>query len=440
MAFSSRVRSLSAALVGAAVLAAAPADAENLNAAAVNGMLSGATSSLWLGNISGQGNTSGKDESVTKQIEGPNGERATLNVEARADGTVSSSLVSNVNVPTLGTIAGRKVTFTSKSLCPDPDGKVHFSIKTEDGNGQAEAEVTLTVNDNAQIADREINTKYNRTTGANGTANWRMQGANAPELIDQTSPGSGAGQAEAATYALALGISAATGAEQYWNSGQCIRIEAKTPYRPAPGGKSDIPVSVIHKLDGGQVPARVDATLEGGASLNPVVIRRAPGTLLHVAPDKKNVQMTLKLSAVSRRGRANETYHFSTYAEQAYRAHGGGGGDPIDQVTCSINDRNVLNGKLFGWELDGGYDSTWKMVRHPPGPAKWRANGTYSIKFPDGEDKPGTLTITGSSDVNYHVKASARTTQVNATLTLTPVDSCEQAKPAAPAGSTRARK
>lgn len=397
---------------------------------------------MWLGGISGRGNTTGKDETVTQQITGPKGEKATLKVEARADGTVSSSLVSNVDVPVLGTVAGRKVTFSSKSLCPDPGGKVHFTIKTEDEKEQAEAEVTLTVNDNAEIADREIKTKYNRTSGASGTANWHVQGANTPELTGQASSGGGAGQTEAAAYALALGISAATGAEQYWNSGQCIRIEAKTPYRPKPGAKSDIPVSVIHKLDGGQVPARVDATLEGGASLNPVVINRAPGTLQHVAPDKKNVQMTLKLSAVSRRGRANETYHFTTYAEQAYRVHGGGGGDPVDQVICSINDRNVLNGKLFGWELDGGYDSTWKMVRHPPGPAKWRASGNYSIKFPDGEDKPGTLTVTGSADVNYHVKVSSRTMQVKETLTLTPVESCEQAKQAAPApaGAGRGKK
>ena len=49
--------------------------------------------------------------------------------------------------------------------------------------------------------------------------------------------------------------------------------------------------------------------------------------------------------------------------------------------------RFVLDGKLFGVELSGGIDGTYKFVRTPNIPGlHWSAGGRYHIEFADGPD------------------------------------------------------
>jgi hypothetical protein len=108
---------------------------------------------------------------------------------------------------------------------------------------------------------------------------------------------------------------------------------------------------------------------------------------------------------------------------RAYRFVGGSG-DPIDQVVCDIADKFVLDGKLFGMELSGGLDGTYKFVRMPNIPGlRWNASGRYHIDFPDGEDMPGTMATEGGGTTM--AGTASRDTTGAEHFTLTPVDACK---------------
>ena len=107
---------------------------------------------------------------------------------------------------------------------------------------------------------------------------------------------------------------------------------------------------------------------------------------------------------------------------RAYRLVGASG-DPVDQVVCDISETFVLDGKLFGVELSGGIDGTYRFVRTPNIPGlSWTAGGRYHIEFPEGADKPGTLTTEGGGTTT--AGATSRETAGNERFTLTPVEAC----------------
>ena len=111
-------------------------------------------------------------------------------------------------------------------------------------------------------------------------------------------------------------------------------------------------------------------------------------------------------------------------AARAYRVVGGSG-DPVDQVVCDIEQTFVLDGKLFGVELSGGIDGTYRFVRTPNIPGlSWTAAGRYHIEFPDGADQPGTLTTAGGGTTT--AGSTSRATSGGERFTLTPVDACMQ--------------
>ena len=107
---------------------------------------------------------------------------------------------------------------------------------------------------------------------------------------------------------------------------------------------------------------------------------------------------------------------------RAYRLVGGSG-DPVDQVVCDISETFVLDGKLFGVELSGGIDGTYRFVRTPNIPGlSWTAGGRYHIEFPDGADQPGTLTTEGGGTTTTGI--TSRETAGSERFTLTPVEAC----------------
>jgi len=110
-------------------------------------------------------------------------------------------------------------------------------------------------------------------------------------------------------------------------------------------------------------------------------------------------------------------------APRAYRVVGGSG-DPVDQVVCDIAHAFVLEGKLFGVELSGGVDGSYRFVRTPHIPGlSWRAGGRYHIEFPDGEDLPGTLVTDGGGTTT--AGALSRDTTGSEQFSMTPVPACE---------------
>lgn len=112
----------------------------------------------------------------------------------------------------------------------------------------------------------------------------------------------------------------------------------------------------------------------------------------------------------------------ATRAPRAYRVVGGSG-DPVDQVVCDIGITFVLDGKLFGVELSGGVDGTYRFVRTPDIPGvHWTAGGRYHIEFPDGTDRPGTMTTEGGGTTTAGM--TARATTGGERFALTPVAPC----------------
>ena len=98
----------------------------------------------------------------------------------------------------------------------------------------------------------------------------------------------------------------------------------------------------------------------------------------------------------------------------------------VDQVVCNIDKPFVLNGRMFGVEFSGGLSGTYRFVRTPNIPGlSWKAKGSYSISFPNGEDKPGSMATNG--DGTIHAGSQSRTTSGGEHFTLTPVESCDAA-------------
>lgn len=107
---------------------------------------------------------------------------------------------------------------------------------------------------------------------------------------------------------------------------------------------------------------------------------------------------------------------------RAYRVVGGGG-DPVDQVVCDIDDSFVLDGRLFGVEFSGGADGTYRFVRTPDIQGlRWNASGRYHMAFPEGRDKAGTMTTEGGGTTT--AANQARSTTGGERFTLTPTEDC----------------
>lgn len=327
--------------------------------------VSGYSAGTMMANMIGRG-SGGETGSETRSIDGPDGEKVTVTRDSQADGTMSISLESNVDVAPLGVVGGTKMSLSGKTFCPDANGHVEFTIKMEQQasakglgslakqTGTLEAIVEVTTNERGEVASTVIKTKYDRkssgasgASGASGSAVWTTRGGNV-EITGQpsgsTSGAAGEAHANSATVsAMALGSAAASGASTYWQYGNCVKIDADAPYRPKPGATTEMPVAVTHKQDGSSIPARVDATLDGGKSLTPVVIRRAPGSLTHVAPDKVGVSMSIVLQARSRRGSARERYDFET-VDQCYNIEGGADDFKGSGSTCDLTQPFTVEG------------------------------------------------------------------------------------------------
>ena len=103
----------------------------------------------------------------------------------------------------------------------------------------------------------------------------------------------------------------------------------------------------------------------------------------------------------------------------------GGSGDPVDQVVCNIDEKFVLNGKMFGVEFSGGVDGTYKFVRTPNIPGlRWNAGGRYHIEFPDGVDKPGTMTTEGGGTTTAGAQTATTSGGEHFTLTQAKAGDC----------------
>lgn len=303
--------------------------------------------------------------------------------------------------------------------CPNAEGQVPITVKMrlagQSGGTRYEQEVTafirLIVNDNAEIATTTID--ITQATGRNRNGNYVFvesgvtlrQDSGQSELtqsnrriVQSTDNASGADKAEldASGYSVALGaaMSAITAAESAWKGGACIRIEAKSPGSVDPGSGIEIPVKVMHKKEGSEVFAKLDAALEGESSIDPTSMPKTPGTLIYVAPGETGKTATIKLKAISRRGIATLDLTAST-GTNSYRIAGGLDDWYTKTIVCDITKPFTLTGGGFTMQVSGGLSGTYSYT----GPFNAKGTGTYEISFPNGRENAGEMVGRGDGTI-----------------------------------------
>lgn len=370
---------------------------------------------------------------------GKNGPQASLVVTTDGNGVAEATLETKADLPPFLMEANSKVSIKTTSLCPDANGKVSLTIKQQQGGhagaGGAisysktlEAQVDITVNDEAEIASTDIQTHYSqqgsggggKSTAIEGRSGWHAGDASSG-AVQSTSHNPIAGDSTAiekgATDSLVLGQTAAQAAQSHWQSGACIRINAKSPGGVRRAARTQIPVSVVHRLAGGEISAKVTAQLTGGESLEPTKIARTPGTLTHTAPDEKRAEMSIALTAVSRRGKAQETLNLSINEDQ-YDIEGGADEFHGTGLICDLSQPFEVEGSGVSMKFTpssasgGSYSYTGTMSGFAV-----NGNGTYTVAT-DGEVAT-SITATGPGSVKTPLGVVTKNGTEQYTLTPT---------------------
>lgn len=395
----------------------------------------------------------GESDSGTKTASMPGEVSGTvdvsLTVSAKPGTPPSGELTTKVSLPIFLLDANSKVVITG-DLCPNPDGMVDFSIKlsTDGRAGSAgsviydqsvEAKVTATVGDDANVANVEYEMKQATRSTAGGRQVYvessQSAGGSTHDVkfsegkLLRASSQANASDAQLAqegilrAYLLALG--ALESAREYWQGGNCIQIDAAVAEHVTPGATSKIPVAVRSKKDGSTVPAKVAVSLAGGASVDPGVIPKTPGEIVHVASRERRAKMTISLTATSRRGKATADLGLSTGG--AYSANGGGPGLEVTGTVDKLDRPYVFTGTGQGFTVDLSYTPTTPTgsagtmtYKGEGGGVVLAGGGAYTV---DGiETGKGPLTLTAKPTGCVDGPSIHNCRQTVEVVTLTPTD------------------
>ena len=348
---------------------------------------------------------------LNNDLKGQDGETATVRVTADADGTPTVELASSVTLPLVLT-ANSKVSLTTAGLCPDAAGKLSFTLRLSQGghagsgsnvayDRETEAKVSVTVGEDAEIVEADIHTRQGERSTAGGrqvyvetATDWHVSGPGVGQIglrghrLVRASSQANASDDEMALNGVKRALVTATAALQAaaarWQSGACIRIDAKSPGGVRPKASSAIPVRVLHRLEGGEVAARVKVALSGGASVSPELIAPTPGTLTHVAPDARRADMQIRLTATSRRGKAEELLKLSINEEQ-YTIEGGADEFHGTGVVCDLARPFTVEGSgvVVSFTPSSSQGGSYSYKGSMGGFAVW-GEGSYTVRF-DGE-------------------------------------------------------
>lgn len=232
------------------------------------------------------------------------GSTVSLEVGRQKDGATVFGMGIESDTTKDGVSATTKVAAKVKGQrCPDADGLVAFTVTVTLGSASGGSAVTqeltatvaATVGDDARIVAAGIDAVQGARrvgggrnvyveTGRTLTYTGHMeQGAYSNFREIRTSQ-----DARPSDVDLAIdGLDAATRmgevilrvSEAEWRDGKCVRIEAKEPGKVDPGSMTQIPVDVLHRVDGSSVTSRLEAVLSGGESITPDALAATPGTL-----------------------------------------------------------------------------------------------------------------------------------------------------------------
>jgi len=356
----------------------------------------------------------------------------------------SASMTTEVNAHVDG-LKGKVRTTVKLKTCPDAEGKVVVEFESVSsvaaGGGSANSTVKTTlevfVDDDANLIDdkMESESRAQQNTSSGSSVDASSNISTSSGTADSTNGLGGGASTEDGQMAqgmASMGRYAAYsallfGAQKAWQSGKCVDLQVRSDPAKRKGARPNTAYTLFAepraKSDGMPTGGTVRATLNGGNRLNPTGKVRADAQFDYANPEKKDQSATIDFEARSKRGVGKATLEFDT-KKPGYRVTGGGG-DPVDQVVCGIDKPFVLNGKLFGVEFSGGTSGSYKFVRAPNIPGlSWKAKGTYTIAFPDGEDKPGSMTTHGGGTTT--AGGHSRDTTGGEQFTLTPTEECEQ--------------
>ena len=365
--------------------------------------------------------------------------------QVSVDWTLDSATMTTEVKADIAGLKGKVKTSVTLKTRPDAEGKVvaeFESVSTLAAGGasadtKVKSKVTAFVDDDANLIDDKLDSESNAQQSTSGGASVDAS----DDLSTETGSVGGktnalGGGATAADGTLAQGMAsmgryaarqAILAAQKAWQSGKCVDLQVRSDPAKRKGARPNTAYTLFAepraKSDGRPTGGTVKATLTGGNRLNPTGKVKADARFDYANPEKKDQSASIDFEARSKRGVGKATLEFDT-KKSGYRVTGGGG-DPVDQVVCGIDKPFVLNGKMFGVEFSGGMSGSYRFVRSPNIPGlSWRAKGTYAIQFPNGEDKPGTMTTQGGGTTT--AGSQSRDTSGGERFILTPTEECKQ--------------
>ena len=404
-----------------------PAHAAGGNLPAVRTMIVGHNFVALLGTAGANAETSRKDPGMSEELtEG--GKVIARESVAIKDGQSVASLETTVDLPLFFVGANSNVSLVG-SVCPDPEGKVRFTLKQgaggHAGKGGAatydqhiEVKVEVHVDEAAEIAYENFDVKQDTRSTIGGRQAYvestlslpRPGGKSGPfkqsdikevRASSQVTDVERAAADQALVSGAYLAMGAVDAAKEFWQKGGCVKIVARSPGHVGPGTTSTIPVDVLHMKDHRSVPAKVTVALKGGKSVDPAVIPKAPGTVTHLAPGDTKSRMTITLETRSRRGADKMDLDLDTLA--AYQAEGGlqdfhgtgricdlaktftieGGGNVVTFEPTSEKGGNYhYAGNMMGFGVFG--KGTYTVTYQGDTPVGIVATGPGSVKTPMG--------------------------------------------------------
>lgn len=390
----------------------------------------------------------GTEGATNKQVtETKNGVTSTMGMELKLnkDGTSTFGIKIKSEVPGQG-----EVEFTGRiegTDCPDASGEVNLDVNTrisaisggsgytQDLKGTIKAIVGDDANIESSVMDlnqgtREVRkgkgtyleTSYTLTRDGEkyNVSNWKVERSSQDALNDIPLARKSVESGEYSV--LSTAVAALEMAKYHWQEGGCVQIEAKSPGKVAVNSVTPIPVKVTHKIDGSEVPSKLESTLEGGASIDPAVIPKTAGTLNYTAPGETNKKAVIKLKATSRRGIAKLDLNAST-GSNSYRVNASSNGVSFKGEICDA-------GKAFN--LDAKFPGGTAVVTFSPGGStatngggngcKMAGSGSYTL---DGKPDGGAmLNWTSSDTLTCPMFSNSRSTSFSVALEPAPDLKC----------------
>ena len=354
---------------------------------------------------------------------------AKMEVVRESDGTPTVAVETTMAMPLFFLEANSRLSLTASAMCPDESGKIQFKVKLSQagraGSGNSmiydrgrEATITAYADDNAELAGADIQTQYSeratpdkRQVYVEAATSWHLDGSDwksmtitdyrliraSSQATSEDSPLIENGM----KHSLGLAIGALMGAKSRWQSGACIRINTTSPGTVKPKTTSKIPVSVTHRKEGMPVAAKVTVELSGGESVSPSIIPKSPGDVTHVAVDKDGAAMSIKLTVISKRVKAEETLKINTMGN-VFKIEGGADEFHGTGIVCDFNKPFKVSGSGVtvaftpSSEKAGTYTYKGNMSGFPVS-----GEGTYTVTY-DG-DTPVRMTGRGPGSVQTPV-------------------------------------